>query len=178
MDTCLAGAPQGALIGPLLFVIYINDLPNELKSNVKLFADDTSLFTVVKDKNESANILQNDLQSISTWAYNWKVLFKPDSSKPAQGVLFSGKKEIQVHPIISVNNVQVERVSYQKHLGILLDEKLNFKKHIDSAISKVNKCISVIKKLRHNLPRKSLVTIYKASLRRLIYYGDITHDQP
>ena len=165
-------------MGPLLFLIYINDLPSELKSNVKLFADDTSLFTVVKDKNESANILNNDLQSISTWAYNWKMLFNPDSSKPTQEVLFSRKKKIQVHPTISLNNVQVERVSYQKHLAILLDEKLNFKQHIDSAISKVNKGISVIKKLRHNLPRKSLVTIYKAFLRPLIDYGDIIYDQP
>ena len=130
-------------------------LPNELKSNVKLFADDTSPFTVAKDKNESANILNNDFQSISTWAYNWKMLFNPDSSKPAQEMLFSRKKKIQVYRTISLNNVQVERVAYQKHPGILLDEKLNFKRHIDSAISKVNKGISVIKKLRHNLPRKS-----------------------
>ena len=57
---------------------------------------------------------------------------------------------------------------YQKHLGILFDEKLNFKQHTDSAISKVNKGISVIKKVRHNLPRKSLVTIHKAFLRPLI----------
>ena len=85
----LADVPQGSIMGPLLFLIYINDLPNELKSNVKLFADDTSLFTVVKDKNESANILNNDLHSISTWAYNWKMLFNRDSSKPAQEVLFS-----------------------------------------------------------------------------------------
>ena len=77
----LAGVPQGSILGPLLFLIYINDLPNELKSNVKLFADDTSLFIIVKDKNQSANTLNNDLMLISKWAYNWKMLFNPDPSK-------------------------------------------------------------------------------------------------
>ena len=64
---------------------------------------------------------------------------------------------------------------YQKHLRILIDKKLNFKQHVDSAVSKV---ISVIKKLIHNLPRKSLVTIYKTFLRPLIDYGDIIYGQP
>ena len=88
-------------MGPLLFLIYINDIPSDLKSNVKLFANDTSLVTVVKDKNENANILNNDLQSISTWAYNWKMLFNPDSHKPSQEKKFSRKKKIHVHPTIS-----------------------------------------------------------------------------
>ena len=130
----LAGVPQGSILGPLLFLIYINNLPNELKSNAKLFADDTSLFTIVKDKTESANILTNDLSEISKWAYDWKMLFNPDPCKPAQEVVFSKKKKTQSHPAISLNNIQVERTSYQKHLGLLLDEKLNFKQHVDSAI--------------------------------------------
>ena len=100
-------------------------MPNELKSNVKLFADDISLFTIVKDKNESTNTLNNDLMLISKWAYNWKMLFNPDTSKPAQEVLFSRKKQVQIHPTISLNNIQVERVPYQKHLGLILDKKLN-----------------------------------------------------
>ena len=83
----LAGVPQGSILGPLLFLIYINDLLNELKSNLRLFADGTSLFTIVKDRNESANTLNNDLMLISKWAYNWKMLFTPDPSKPVQEVL-------------------------------------------------------------------------------------------
>ena len=149
-----------------------------MKSNAKLFADDISLFTVVKDRNVSANILNNDLQLISQWAYKWKMLFNPDPKKPAQEVLFSRKNQIQNHPTISLNNVQVERTTYQKHLGVILDEKLNFKEHVDSAISKVNKGISLIKKLSDSLPWKSLATIYKVFLRPLIDYGDIIYDQP
>ena len=122
----LAGVPQGSILGPFLVLIYINDLRNELKSNVK-FADDASFFTIVKDINESASILNNDLLVISKWSFNWKTLFNPDLTKPAQGVIFSIKKKTQTHPIINLNNIQVEKVPYQKHLVLLLDEKLNFK---------------------------------------------------
>ena len=74
----LTGVPQGSTLVPLLFLIYVNDLPNEkMKSNAKFFADDTSLFTIVKDKNESANVLNNDILLISRWAYSLKMLFNP-----------------------------------------------------------------------------------------------------
>ena len=174
----LAGVPQGSILGPLLFLIYINDLPSKLKSNAKLFADDTSLFTIVKDENESANVLNNDLSLISEWAFNWKMLFNPDPTKPAQEVLFSRKKKTLNHPTLSLNNIQVKRASSQKHVGLILDEKLNFKQHIESAMVKINKGVAAIKKLRYSLPRKSLITIYKAFLRPLIDYGDIIYDQP
>ena len=105
------------------------------------------------------------------------MLFNPDPTKPAQEVIFSKKKQFQSHPMISLSNIQVERASYQKQLGIILDEKLNFKQHVDNAISKINKGISVIKKLRHSLPRKSLITICKAFLRPLIDYGGIIYNQ-
>ena len=88
----LAGAPQGSILGHLLFLIYMNDLSDGLKSNVKLSADDTSLFSVVKKKEESDCDLTNDLDIVSIWAYSWKMSFNPDPKKPAKEVLFSRKK--------------------------------------------------------------------------------------
>ena len=113
----LAAVPKGSILGPLLFLVYIKDLPNDLNSKVKLFADDTSLFTIVKD---------NDLLEISKCAYNWKMLFNPDPNKLLQEVLFSRKNKLQVYLTIYFNNMQVERMSFQKHQHILLNEKLNF----------------------------------------------------
>ena len=98
----MAGVPQGSILAPLLFLIYINDLPNGLKSNAKLFA--ISLFTT-KIKNESTNVFNNDLSLISKWTYDWKMLFNPDPKKPAQEVIFSRKKQSQSHPTISLNNI-------------------------------------------------------------------------
>ena len=97
---------------------------------MKLYADDIPLFNIVKDKNESASIINNDLLQISKWAYNWKMLFNPGPNKPAQEVLFSRENKVQVHPTINLSNIQVQRMAYQKHLGILLDEKFNFKQYI------------------------------------------------
>ena len=129
----------------MFFLIYINDLPDGLKSNVKLFADDTSLFSVVKNKEESASDLTNDLDMISKWAYNWKMSFNPDPNKSTQEVLFSRKNSNITHPIIHFNNVQVQRANQQRHLGIILDEKLNFKIHIDKVLTKASKGSAVKK---------------------------------
>ena len=73
--------PQGSILGPLFFLVYINDLAVGLKCNVKLFADDTSLFTVVEDSNTAANDMNHDLNSISQWAHAWRMSFNPDPQK-------------------------------------------------------------------------------------------------
>ena len=87
-----AGVPQGSILGSLLFLIYVNDLPNGLKSECKLFADDTFLFSIAHDLNTSASDNSNDLKLISDWAFQWKMSFNPDPSKQAQEIIFTRKK--------------------------------------------------------------------------------------
>ena len=78
-----SGVPQGSVLGPLLFLIYINDLEKNIKSNVIFFADDTMLFSLVNNPAISANELSHDLNAISQWAYQWKMKFNPDLNKQA-----------------------------------------------------------------------------------------------
>ena len=83
-----AGVPQGSVLGPLFFSLYINDLVDNLTSEAKLFADDTSLFSVVYDESVTAEKLNKDLETISKWAHQWKMQFNPDKNKQAVQVIF------------------------------------------------------------------------------------------
>ena len=83
-----SGVPQGSILGPL-FLIYINDPEKHIKSNIKFFADDTMLFSIVKDPHITANDLNHDLDIISKWAHQWKLEFNPDPLKQADEVIFS-----------------------------------------------------------------------------------------
>ena len=100
-----AGVPQGSIPGPLLFLIYINDLSDDLSTTAKLFADDTSLFSIVQTVSASSTShFNNDLIKISNWVFQWKMSFNPDPSKQAQEVTFSRKIQKTCHPSIYFNN--------------------------------------------------------------------------
>ena len=94
-----SGIPQGSVLGPLLFLIYINDLTDTITANMKLFADDSSLFLKVTDVTTAHNLLTNDLEIITAWAHQWKMQFNPDITKQAIEVIFSWKRNKPDHPI-------------------------------------------------------------------------------
>ena len=105
-----SGVPQGSVLGPLLFLIYINDLETDIASKIKFFADDTMLFSKVLDPVSSADELNNDLLSIQLWAHQWKMEFNPDPNKQATEVLFSCKKVKPIHPQLWFNGQPVKRI--------------------------------------------------------------------
>ena len=172
------GVPQGSVLGPLLFLIYINDLERNIKSNIKFFADDTMLFSIVKDPTISANNLNHDLGIIQQWAYQWKMEFNPDHTKQATEVLFSCKKSSPNHPQLIFNGIAVAKVNYQKHLGLIIDSRLSFEKHLNEKIIKVKKNIGILKHLSKFLPLKTLDQMYKALIRPHLDYCDIIYHIP
>ena len=170
-----SGVPQGSVLGPLLFLIYINDLERNIKSNIKFFADDTMLFSVVKDPVISADDLNHDLAIIYQWAHQWKMEFNPDPTKQATEVLFSCKKVSPIHPQLFFNGTVVKKVNEHKHLGLILDSGLSFKKHLDEKIIKAKKYIGIIKHLSKFLPLNTLNQMYKALVRSHLDYCDIIY---
>ena len=162
------------MLGPLLFLVYINDLPNGIESTCKIFADDTSLFSFVKDDND-------DLNKISKWDFQWNMLFNPDPSKQAIEICLSHKRENKNYPSLIFNDTKVQLDTNQKYLGLILDSRLfsrHINEHIDYKINKCNKIIGIMKRLSLTLPRKSLLTINKFFVRPILDYADIIYDKP
>ena len=124
--------------------MYINDLTENLRCNVKLFADDTSFFTVVHDPDAAALDMNHDLNLIKLWTHNWRMSFNPDPAKQAVEVTFSRKRINVDHPRIQLNDTPVLKVEEHKHLGIVLDSRLSFARHIQAIITKSRQGIGSI----------------------------------
>ena len=153
-----AGFPLGSILGPLLFLIYINNLSNELSSDPRLFADDSSLFSVVWDTNLSANALNNDLLKTNIRAYQWKMNFNLDPSKQAQEIIFSHKIKKPSYPASIFNNNQAIQTLYEKYLGFFLEEKLNFVEHLRYIANKVNTYIGLLLNLYAKMFTETIIS--------------------
>ena len=157
----------------LLFLIYINDMPNGLLSDPKLFADATSLFSTVQDITTSTVSLNNDPTKISEWVVQWKMNFHPDPTKQAQEILFIKKKQ---YSSLIFHNL-VHQVQLKKHLRLFLDPKLSFDEQIECILIKTCKIIGMIRKLQPIIPREVLLTSDKSFLRPHLHYGDVIYDR-
>ena len=144
----------------------------------KIFADDTSLFSKVKDATFSDTQLINDLNKISKWVFQWKMLFNPDPSKQAIEICFCHKCGNENYPSLVFNDTKVQLATSQKHLGLILDSKLDFNEHIGDKINKCHKIIGIMKRLSLILSRKSLLTIYKSFVRPNLNCADIIYGKP
>ena len=165
-----AGVPQGSILGPLLFLIYINDIVRNIRSDIKLFADDTSLSITVDDITESAAILNRDIDDICKWAQTWLVSFNPNKT---ESMIISKKVNKPVHPPLCMLNQVIQETNTHKHLGVHLSNDCSWHNHIDSIKTKAWGRINIMRKLKFILDRKSLEVIYKLFIRPILEYCDV-----
>ena len=132
-----------------------------------------SLFSVVHNRDSSAAEINNDLAKISHWAHQWKMSFNPDFRKQAIQVIFSRKVNKDSHPPLTFNNSIVYQATSQKHLGIILENRLSFEEHLRLVFSKINRAIGLLRKLRCLIPRSALLTINKTFVWPHLDCGDI-----
>ena len=118
---------------------------------MKLFADDTPLFSTVYDNNASRDTLNGNLDKIAEWRFKWEMQLNPDFTKQAEEIIFSRKTMKPVHSANQFNDSPADCANNQKHLGLFLDEKLYFSHHMKEKIDKTRRGDSVIKKLSNVL---------------------------
>ena len=167
----LAGVPQGSILGPLLFLIFINDIISDIESNIRLFADDTCLYIDIDDPIESTDALSRDLTKLSSWARKWKVDFSPSKTF---SLMFSRLREnaSAINPLTFLNKI-IANVNSHKHLGLTLRKDCLWRDHIDTIVSKASKRLDVLQSLKNKLDRRALQTIYFAFIRPILEYSNI-----
>ena len=145
-----AGVTQGSILGPLLFLIYINDIIDAIHSHIRLFADDTSLYLIVDEPCVAATQLNSDLAKIHMWAEKWLVKFNPAKS---EAIVISRKTNKPYHPPLKMNDQPIKEVTSHKHLGIFLSNDGTWHEHIDFITFKAWSRINIMRKLKFILDR-------------------------
>lgn len=162
------GVPQGSILGPILFLIYINDIVN-VSDNVDfiLFADDTNLF---KSGNKLANVcdeLCQELRKLHTW-FN---INKLSLNIAKTNYIVFGNKSTEQDSFIQINGVEIERVQCTKFLGVEVDAKLTWTQHVNKVANKVTRSLSIMYRVKDFITRTALTTLYSSFVLPYLSYA-------
>ena len=163
----ISGIPQGTVLGPLLFVIYINDILDNIDSEGFLFADDAKIFRKITNKDD-ALLLQDDIRKLEEWSDSWLLKFHPDKCH----LLTLGKfANIMYCHRYKVSGEEIEHVFEEKDLGVTMDSELTFSEHITAKVKKANSLVGIIRRSFSYLDQYTFVKIFTAFVRPHLEYG-------
>ena len=161
-----SGVPQGSILGPLLFLVYINDFPLAVKCNCGLFADDSILHRKVTSESDCED-LQTDLQSAYDWCNSWLVTMKSEKSK----VLHLSRSKDPYHHEYWLSDKPLSAVNHHKHVDVWLESSLSWDYHINYFCAKANKVLDLIRRTFSPNNSEGVSTAYKTLVRPTLEYG-------
>ncbi len=168
--TC--GVPQGSVLGPLLFLIYINDLPNSSnKLSFYLFADDTNIYFESDSLHQLQKVVNKELKQVKKWLDANKLALNVDKTNFV--IFHSPKKSLDEAINLKIGKELVKQAKYVKFLGVLLDENLTWKYHLSELSKKLARTCGIFFKIRHLLPTNVLVSLYNSLFSSFLQYGII-----
>ena len=166
-----SGVPQGTVLGSLCFLLYINDIDNNISSNLKLFADDNLLYGLVHNASDALH-LQRDLDSLVPWAQEWQINFHPSKCYVLR--IYRIKNPIIHH--YTMTSQTLKAVDHQPYLGITISETLNWKTHTLDVRNKANKTLDCIKRNLHSCPERVKAQAYTSLVRLILEHGSTAWD--
>ena len=161
-----SGVPQGSVLGPILFLLYINDLPDNVQSQVRLFADDTSVYLTINHPSD-ASLLQKDLDQLQRWEVKWDMEFNPSKCQ----VFHITRARAPIKTSYTMHNQTLDSVSAARYLGVDLSTNIDFNTHINRITSNANKSIGFIKRNIKTKHPGVLEAAYKTIVRPQLEYA-------
>ena len=170
----LSGVPQGTVLGPLFFLVYINDITNNLSpgTSVRLFADDSLLFRTINNINDTKT-LQKDLDLLQTWEKKWKMEFHPDK---CQLLRITNKTKNYISSDYFIHDKKLELTDSAKYLGVEIDNKLNWKQQCTNVCKKSNKVLAFLRRNIHSCPVNIKNHCFKSLVRPALDFGSVVWD--
>ena len=162
-----SGTPQGTILGPILFLIYINDISGCVKSKIKIFADDTKIYREIEDPITDTAALQSDIHSLSGWAASWQMTFNADK---CESIRITHSRD-NTSPNYTLGENSLKSVQSVKDLGVTISSDLSWNKHIGITINKANKVLGIIKRTVGTANQDIFSILYKSLVRPILEYA-------
>ena len=159
----MSGVPQGSVLGPLLFVIYINDIDDCVTGRILKFADDTKIYRTVTSADDVSD-LQSDLSNLVEWSKEWQMIFNVEKCK----VMHMGYNN--EHAEYVMNNVKLECVTDEKDLGVIVSDDLKSGKQCSEVVKKANRILGMIKQNFTDRSKETIISLYKTLVRPHLEY--------
>jgi len=166
-----AGVPQGSILGPLLFLIFINDIVDDIENDMFLFADDTTLKRTYSNLFEAEISINRDLQKLVNWSNQWRVTFSP----PKTVFMVVSKKRTPTRPQLKMNTTSLNQVVSHLYLGLTITSDLNWGEHIQRVTAKASRRIGILYRA-NRLPRSVKANYYITFVRPILEYGNVLFD--